>query len=47
MIGVKGWFCANQRTPAGIEAVGTNALLMKGRNCGISDRLFAPAGVLA
>src|SRR5580700_5543958 len=47
MMGVNGWFSANQRTPAGIEAVGTKALLMKGRNCGISDRLFAPAGVLA
>jgi hypothetical protein len=30
-----------------MAAVGTKALLMKGRNSGISDRLFAPAGVLA
>jgi hypothetical protein len=47
MMGVNGSCSANQRTPAGIAAVGTNALLMNGRNCGISDRLFAPAGVLA
>jgi hypothetical protein len=34
MRGVKGWFSANQRTPAGIAWVGTKALLMKGRTCG-------------
>src|SRR5579883_3518638 len=47
MIGVNGSFWANQRTPAGIEAVGTKALETNGRNCGISDQLLAPAGVLA
>ena len=26
MMGVKGWYSANQRTPAGIESVGTNPL---------------------
>src|SRR2546423_4114833 len=47
MNGVNGWFWANQRTPAGMEAVGTNALLTKGNTSMVRDRLFAPAGVLA
>ena len=46
MIGVKGWF-ARRSNAAGIQAVGTNALLMNGRNCGMSERLLAPAGVFA
>ena len=47
MIGVKGWLWANQRTPAGMESVGTNALLTKGNTSIMRDRLFAPSGVLA
>ena len=30
MIGVNGWYSANQRSPAGIESVGTKALLRNG-----------------
>src|ERR1035438_3719710 len=47
VIGVNGSCSANQRTPPDIELAGMNALLRKGRNAGISARLFAPAGVLA
>src|SRR5450759_442491 len=44
MIDVKGWYWANQRTPVGIVARGTNALLMKGRrNRGITTLLAASA----
>src|SRR5450759_3644629 len=46
MRGVKGWFSANQRTPAGIAWVGTKALLMKGRNWINSGLLLADSGVL-
>src|ERR1700691_3878362 len=47
MIGVKGWLRANQATPAGMLAVGTKALDMNGATTMSSERLFAPAGVLA
>src|ERR1019366_2487167 len=47
MIGVKGWLWANQAIPAGMVAVGTKALLMNGVMTTISERLLAPAGVLA
>ncbi|HYB37187.1 MAG TPA: hypothetical protein VEF72_16545 [Mycobacterium sp.] len=47
MTGVNGWYSANQRTPAGMEPVGTKALLMDGGTTRISDMLLAPAGVLA
>lgn len=47
MIGVNGWYSAKTRTPAGMLAVGTNALLTKGSNSGMSDRPLAPAGLLA
>ena len=47
MTGVNGWFSANQRTPAGMEPVGTKALLTNGSTTMSSARLFAPAGVLA
>ncbi|HEX9132241.1 MAG TPA: hypothetical protein VF844_08105 [Ktedonobacteraceae bacterium] len=30
MTGVKGWYSANQRIPAGIESGRTNALLVSG-----------------
>src|ERR1039458_6782439 len=47
MIGVKGWLRANQATPAGMVAVGTKALDMNGATTTSSERLLAPAGVLA
>ena len=31
MIGVKGWYSANQRRAVGIDSVGTNPLPRKGR----------------
>src|SRR5450631_2155377 len=44
MIDVKGWYWANQRTPVGIVARGTNALLRNGRrNKGITTLLAASA----
>src|SRR5262249_60417949 len=45
--GVNGWYSANQRSPAGIEAVGTNPLPKNGssiRNMGV---LLAVSTVLA
>ena len=41
MIGVKGWFWANQLTPSGIVFVGTKALLRKGRRTRKIGRLLA------
>jgi len=47
MIGVKGWYSANQRRPVGIDSDGTMALPMKGRNCSGRGRLLAVSGLLA
>src|SRR5215471_15121172 len=44
MTGVNGWYSSNQRTPAGMAAVGTKALLTNGSITTMSDRLLAPAG---
>ena len=41
MIGVKGWFWANQLRPSGIVSVGTKALLRKGRRTRKIGRLLA------
>ena len=41
MIGVKGWFSANQRIAAGIESVGTNPLPRKGSRIRGIGRLLA------
>src|SRR5205823_9857394 len=46
MTGVKGWYSANQRTPADIESGRTNALLVNDRSWKMRERLLAPAGVL-
>src|SRR5207237_5686130 len=47
MTGVKGWYSANQRTPADIESGRTKALLVNGRiSWKMRERLLAPAGVL-
>src|SRR5687768_12557102 len=46
--GVNGWCAVNQRTPAGIDSAGTNALDRNGsRNWIGSVAPFAPATVLA
>jgi hypothetical protein len=45
MTGVKDCQSASRRTPAGIDAVGTNALLTKGRMTRSNATLFAPADV--
>ena len=39
IIGVNGWYWANQRNQAGIESVGTNALPMNGNGWSGSTRL--------
>ncbi len=41
MMGVKGWYAANQGIPAGIEAVGTNPLPRKSRSIRGMGRLLA------
>ena len=41
MIGVNGWFSANQRRPSGIVAVGTKPLPRKGRRIRNIGRLLA------
>jgi hypothetical protein len=46
MMGVKGWYWANQRIPTGIDSVLTKALLMNGSKTKIRARRLAPAGVL-
>ena len=47
MIGVNGWYSANQRSPAGIESVGTNPLPRNGRSTSGIGRLLAASTVLA
>ena len=46
MIGVKGWFSANQRIAAGIESVGTNPLPRNGRRIRGIGRLLAVSTLL-
>ena len=45
-IGVKVWYSANQRTPAGIELVGKKELTKNGRNLIRRGVLLADSGVL-
>jgi hypothetical protein len=47
VIGVKGWYSANQRSPAGIDPAGTKPLPKKGRMSRNSGVLLAPSTVLA
>src|SRR6266542_6031236 len=47
MNGVKGWYSAKARNPAGIESVGTNPLPRNGRNTSGVGRLLADSTVLA
>jgi hypothetical protein len=47
MKGVNGWYSANQRSPVGIESVGTKPLPRKGRNTRGWGRLLAASTVLA
>ena len=44
MTGVKGWYSAKKRTQPAIDAVLTNALLVKTNRRKMSERLLAPAG---
>src|SRR5205823_7712300 len=44
--GVKGWYSANQRTPAGIESVGTKPLPRNGSNSRNIGRLLAVSTLL-
>src|SRR6266511_985921 len=46
MTGVNGWYSANQRSPVGIESVGTNPLPRNGRNTSGMGRLLAASTVL-
>jgi hypothetical protein len=46
MIGVNGWYSANQRSPVGIESVGTKPLPRNGRNTRGMGRLLAASTVL-
>ena len=47
MIGVNGWYSANQRSPAGIESVGTNPLPRNGSSSSGIGRLLAASTLLA
>jgi hypothetical protein len=46
VIGVKGWYSANQRRAVGIDSVGTNPLPSKGRSSRGMGRLLAASTVL-
>ena len=46
MIGVNGWCSANQRSPAGIESVGTNPLPRNGSRVSTIGRLLAVSTLL-
>src|SRR5215218_9383021 len=46
MTGVNGWYSANQRSPVGIESVGTKPLPRNGRNTSGVGRLLAASTVL-
>ena len=46
MIGVNGWYSANQRSPAGIESVGTNPLPRNGSRISGIGRLLAVSTLL-
>src|SRR5690242_15010736 len=46
MIGVNGWYSANWRSPAGIDAVGTNPLPRNGRNSSGIGALLADSTLL-
>src|ERR687892_70552 len=45
MIGVKGWYSANQRRAVGMESVGTKPLPRKGRKTRGMGALLAASGV--
>ena len=47
MNGVNGWYSANQRTPAGIESVGTKPLPRNGSRISGIGRLLAVSTLLA
>ena len=46
MIGVNGWYSANQRIPAGIESVGTNPLPRNGSSSSGIGMLLAASTLL-
>ena len=46
MIGVNGWYSANQRSPVGIESAGTKPLPRNGRNTSGMGRLLAASTLL-
>src|SRR5512132_4309687 len=46
MTGVNGWYSANQRSPTGIDSVGTKPLPRNGRNTRGVGRLLAASTVL-
>ena len=46
MIGVNGWYSANQRSPAGMESVGTNPLPRNGSRISGMGRLLAVSTLL-
>src|SRR5438034_10105805 len=46
VIGVKGWYSANQRTPAGMESVGTKPLPRNGSSSRNIGRLLAVSTLL-
>src|SRR5436190_24003383 len=47
MIGVNGWYSANQRRPTGIDAVGTNPLPRNGSSVSGIGRLLAASALPA
>src|SRR4051794_23748437 len=47
LIGVNGWYSANQRTAPGSESVGTNPLPSIGRNVNGNGMLLADSGLRA
>src|SRR5680860_1620459 len=47
MIGVNGWYSANQRSPAGIDSVGTNPLPKNGSSTNNMGELLAVSTLLA
>jgi hypothetical protein len=44
LIGVKGWYWANQRSPSAMESVGTKGLDKKGNSCRIIGVLLVVEG---